>query len=61
MSTIATKTDVSELRAELRDALRAEHADVSAQITLWMTTSLVSLFFGFGGLFFAIYSLLRDG
>ncbi len=57
----ATREDVHELRAELRDEMRAEHANMSTRIRIVMRATLTSMLMGFGGLLFAIYSLLRHG
>ncbi len=72
LPTLATKTDLIELRAELREDmsglrtdLRAEmrsmHTELKAAMQKWMTTTIVSLFIGFGGMLIAMATVLRPG
>lgn len=51
LPTLATKTDLAELKAELR----AEFGGVSR----WMFALLVTMVFGFAGMFATILTLLR--
>jgi len=59
MPIVATREDVHELRAELRDEMRArrhEHPNTHIDVR-----DLSTHVHGFRGLRFAIYSLLRHG
>jgi hypothetical protein len=69
---LATKTDLIELKAELkadiaesRVALRAEmrsmHSELKASMQKFITTTIVSLIIGFGGMLIAMATLLRPG
>jgi len=54
--TLATKADLGELRTELERShgeLRTELHKMDARITRWMLTTIVALFVGFAGMFFA--------
>jgi len=42
----ATKTDIADIRADMHKA--------SADIARWMIATVISLFLGFGGLFFVV-------
>ncbi len=55
LPTLATKADLIELRAEMR----AMNADLRTDMHKWMTTTLISMFVGFGGLLFAMVTLMR--
>ncbi len=70
LPTLATKTDLIELKAELkadisalRTDLRAEMRSIDtglkAEMHKWMTTTIVSLFIGFGGMLIAMATVLR--
>ncbi len=54
LPTLATKTDLVELKAELKEELR----DLKAEMHKWMTATMISLLIGFCGLLVAI---LRHG
>lgn len=49
--TLATKTDFADLRADLHK--------MDASIKTWMIATIIGLFFGFAGLFFAMSSSLK--
>jgi hypothetical protein len=55
LPTLATKADLVELRAEMR----AMTAELRTDMHKWMTTTVISMFVGFGGLLFAMVTLLR--
>lgn len=55
LPTLATKADLIELRAEMREMIAALRTDMHK----WMTTTLISMFVGFGGLLFAMVTLMR--
>ena len=50
LPTLATKTDLIELKAELKEALR----DLKAEMHKWMTATMISLLIGFCGLLIAV-------
>jgi hypothetical protein len=54
LPTLATKTNLAELKAELKTEIRAE----SARLSRWMATIAVTMFIGFGGMFVTMLSLL---
>lgn len=62
MPTQATKADVAGLRlsvkADFAD-LRADLRKIDASIKTWMIATIISLFFGFAGLFFTLSDSLR--
>ena len=47
----ATKTDIADIRADMHKA--------SADIARWMIATVISLFLGFGGLFFVVTNFTR--
>jgi hypothetical protein len=51
LATLATKSDVAEVRADM--------SEVQADIHRWMLATVVGLFLGFGGLFLAMSNALR--
>jgi hypothetical protein len=53
--TLATKADLIGLRAELK----ADISELCAEMHKWMTTTLISLFVGFGGMLLTMVTLLR--
>ena len=55
LPTLATKADLAELRAELKGDVHSLKADISK----WLVGIVITLFFGFGGMFFTMLSLLR--
>ncbi|MES2758353.1 MAG: hypothetical protein V4693_13345 [Pseudomonadota bacterium] len=55
LPTLATKADLVELRAEMR----AMNAELRADMQKWMTTTLISMFVGFGGLLIAMIKLVQ--
>jgi hypothetical protein len=57
LPTLATKTDLIALRVEMREMMAALRTDLYK----WMTTTLINMFVGFGGLWFALVKLLRPG
>ncbi|HEX9172297.1 MAG TPA: hypothetical protein VF861_06520 [Telluria sp.] len=62
LPTLATKADLAELRADVRVELaqmRAEIRAESARIAKWMATLAVTMFLGFGGMFFTMMSLFQ--
>ena len=68
LPTLATKADLIELRAELKADIsesRAEMREMNAELRTdmhkWMTTTLISMFVGFGGMLLAMVTLLRPG
>lgn len=52
LPTLATKTDVADLRADLYK--------MDASIKTWMIATIIGLFFGFAGLFFAMSNSLKS-
>jgi hypothetical protein len=50
LPTLATRTDLIELKSELKAELR----DLKAEMHKWMTATMLSLLIGFGGLLIAI-------
>lgn len=52
LPTLMTKTDGEVLRADLHK--------MDASIKTWMIATIIGLFFGFAGLFFAMSSSLRN-
>lgn len=50
LPTLATKTDLIELKAELKEELR----DLKAEMHKWMTATMISLLIGFSGLLVAV-------
>jgi hypothetical protein len=54
LPTLATKTDLIELKAELKEELR----DLKAEIHKWMTATMISLLIGFCGL---VVAVIRHG
>jgi hypothetical protein len=51
MPTLATKTDMAEMRADFHG--------MDASIKTWMIATILGLFFGFAGLFFAMNNSLH--
>ncbi len=51
MPTLATKADVAEMRADLHKA--------DSSIKAWMIATIIGLFFGFAGLFFAMSGTMK--
>jgi hypothetical protein len=52
LPTLATKADFAELKSEL-------HANITV-VTRWMLATVIGLFFGFAGLFYAVSSNQRS-
>lgn len=48
----ATKTDIADIRADMHKA--------STDIARWMITTVISLFLGFGGLFFVVTNSTKN-
>jgi hypothetical protein len=60
---LATKADLAELRtemAEMKAELKAEIRGESARMSKWMATIAITMFLGFGGMFFTMLSLSRQ-
>lgn len=55
------KADMSELRTDLRAEIRSMDTGLKAEMQKWMTTTIVSLFIGFGGMLIAMATVLRPG
>jgi hypothetical protein len=55
LPTLVTKADLIGLRAELK----ADISELRAEMHKWMTTTLISLFVGFGGMLLTMVTLLR--
>ena len=51
MPTLATRADVAEMRADLHKA--------DSSIKAWMIATIIGLFFGFAGLFFAMSGTMK--
>lgn len=51
LPTLATKTDIAEVRAEIHKGI--------VETQRWMIATIIGLFIGFGGLFLAMSNLLR--
>ena len=58
LPTLATKADIGEVRTDMQ-ALRADMHKMDASIKTWMIATLIGLFFGFSGLFFAMNTANR--
>jgi hypothetical protein len=52
LPTLATKADIGDIRADFRKT--------DAEIKAWMIATVISLFLGFAGLFFAMNSAHRE-
>jgi hypothetical protein len=66
LPTLATKTDLAELKgevfvklAETKAELKAEIRAESARLTKWMASMFVTIILGFGGMALTMMSLLR--
>jgi hypothetical protein len=60
---LATKADLAELRtemAEMKAELKAEIRGESGRMSKWMATIAITMFLGFGGMFFTMLSLSRQ-
>jgi hypothetical protein len=53
LPTLATKADFAELKSEFSDLKTEMHANITA-VTRWMLATVIALFFGFAGLFYAV-------
>ena len=51
LSTLATKTDVAEVRVDIQRSVNETHK--------WMIATVIGLFLGFGGLFLAMSNALK--
>lgn len=52
LPTLATKADIGEIRADFRKT--------DAEIKAWMIATVISLFLGFAGLFFAMNAVRKE-
>ena len=55
LPTLATKTDIAELKSELKVEIRSLANDTLK----WMIATVIGLFLGFGGLFLAMSNSLK--
>lgn len=55
LPTLATKADLAELKAELKDSIYSE----SGRLTRWLVTLTVTMIFGFAAMFATMLTLLR--
>ncbi|HWJ93595.1 MAG TPA: hypothetical protein VNT33_02665 [Telluria sp.] len=55
LPTLATKADLAELKAELKDSIYSE----SSKLTRWLVSLTVTMIFGFATLFATMLTLLR--
>ncbi len=55
LPTLATKADLAELKAELKDSIYSE----SSKLTRWLVTLTVTMIFGFAAMFATMLTLLR--
>lgn len=62
MPTLATKADLTEFRLSVKADAAESRADLhkmDASIKTWMIATIIGLFFGFAGLFFAMSNSLK--
>ena len=52
---LATKADLAELKAELKEEIQAE----SARLTKWIASMFVTMIIGFGGLSLTMMSMFQ--
>ncbi len=58
LPTLATKTDISEVKVEIKGVANEIHKTAS-ETHKWMMATVIGLFLGFGGLFLAMSNALK--
>ena len=58
LSTLATKTDIAEVKVEIKAVANDIHTTAS-ETHKWMIATVIGLFLGFGGLFLAMSNALK--